>query len=258
MPADREELVAWCDERLRAAAFQDVAVNGLQIEGRATIERMAVAVSTSRRTISEAAAWGADALLVHHGLFWGGKAGPIRGYPAERLRLIFRHDLNLIAYHLPLDGHADIGNNVLLARELGLTVDPDAPRLAFVGREPLGVVGEAPTGLSLGNLVSRTGNATNREPIVVGADDMNFRISRVAVLTGSGYGAVQEAADLGCQALVTGDIRESTMAEAREVGLAVIAAGHEATERLGVQALAAALANVFGIEYRFIADPNPV
>jgi dinuclear metal center YbgI/SA1388 family protein len=249
----RNDLIAWCDERLNAPAIADVGVNGLQVAGRAEIRRLAVAVSTSLRTIDAAAAWDADALLVHHGLLWGGKVGPIVGTHAERLRRIFAADLNLIGYHLPLDAHPAIGNNTLLAEALGLTVTSRFPSTA---RDAFGVLGESDAAVSLDDLARRAANVTEREPTVVGAAPA--AITRVAVVTGSGYGYVQDAANDGCQVLVTGDVRESTMAEAREIGVAVIAAGHEATERLGVQALAAELATRFDLETLFISDPNPI
>ena len=254
----RVELLRYCDERLRAAAFQDVAVNGLQVEGRAEVRKLAVAVSTSRHTLSQAVEWGADALLAHHGLLWGGRLGPLTGIVAERLRLLFRHDLNLIAYHLPLDAHPEIGNNVLLARALGFQPLIDADRFSFVGREPLGVVGVARALHTIGWLVDALIRTLDRVPVIVGNDDLARPVYRAAILSGSGYAAVQEASDLRCEALITGDARESTMGEARELGVTVLAAGHEATERLGVQALAAELAQQFGLETRFIPDPNPI
>lgn len=253
--AHRDEIIGYCDERLRSAAFQDVAVNGLQVSGRLQINRLAVAVSASRQTLTEAANWRADALLVHHGLLWGGKLGPITGLFADRLRLLFENELSLIAYHLPLDGHPEIGNCARLCIASGFL---PAGRFAPAGAEPLGIIGEWPRGYSLDDLVGTLADLTEREPVVVGIDHGDRQIERAGFLTGSGYSAVQEAAGAGCQALVTGDIRESTMAEARELGLSVVAAGHEATERLGVQALAAELAGRFGIETHFIADPNPV
>jgi dinuclear metal center YbgI/SA1388 family protein len=251
----RDELIAWCDERLQVSAFRDVAVNGLQVEGRSEISRIAVAVSTSAHTLSAAIAQGADALLVHHGLLWGSRSGAIRGIFADRLRLLFQHDINLIAYHLPLDGHAEIGNCALLAR--AAEYSPDG-RFAAVGGEPLGVTGVAPPGETLRALTRRLATLTDREPSCVGAAEPQRVIRRAGFLTGSGYAAVEEAAAGGLDVLVTGDVRESTMAEARELGLAVISAGHEATERLGVQALAAELGQRFGIEFRYVHDPNPI
>ncbi|MCO5177478.1 MAG: Nif3-like dinuclear metal center hexameric protein [Thermomicrobiales bacterium] len=253
--AQVDAIVQWADQRLQAATFQDVAVNGLQVAGRADVVRLAVAVSTSQRTLNAALAWGADALLVHHGLLWGSRSGPITGLFAERLRLLLANDINLIGYHLPLDGHPEIGNCALLARAAGYE---SAGRFALVGGEPLGVVGTRRAPHSLGELLAVMAEITGREPLAVGAVEDAPPLERVGFLTGSGYSALDEALEAGCDALVTGDIREPTMAEAREMGVVVVAAGHEATERLGVQALAAEIAAQFGVETRFFADPNPV
>lgn len=253
--AQVDAVVRWSDELLRSTAYQDVAVNGLQVAGRPEVSRLAVAVSTSQRTLDEAITWGADALLVHHGLLWGSRSGPINGLFAERLRMLLANNVNLIAYHLPLDGHPEIGNCALLAKAAGYA---SVGRFAVVGNEPLGVVGTRATPHSLGELLSVMADLTGREPLAVGAVEDASPLERVGFLTGSGYSALDEALAAGCDALVTGDIREPTMAEAREMGIVVVAAGHEATERLGVQVLAAGIGARFGVETRFIADPNPV
>jgi dinuclear metal center YbgI/SA1388 family protein len=251
----RDALIAWCDERLRAHAYQDVAVNGLQVEGRAEIERLAVAVSASQQTLCDALDWGADAVLVHHGLLWGGRLGAVTGLFAARLRLLLAHDLNLIAYHLPLDGHEELGNCALLAQAAGYEVDG---RFAALGGEPLGVIGRPPANETLRRLTGHLHDITKRPPLVLGECDAGRVLERVGFLTGSGSSAVSEAAELGLDALVTGDVREPTMAEARELGLAVVSAGHEATERFGVQALALELREQFGLAVHLIHDPNPV
>ena len=253
--ADTSEIIVFCNQLLRSSAFSDLAVNGLQVQGKDRIERLAVAVSTSEWTLRKAVGWNADALLVHHGLFLGSQMQPLTGIFARRLRLLFKHDINLIAYHLPLDGHEAIGNCALLAVRSGFTV---VDRFAEIGGEPLGVVGHRSPGLSLSDLAARMAEVTEREPAIVGETTKGAALNRVGFLTGSGYSAIQDAIAAGCQALVTGDIREPTMAEARELGLPVIAAGHEATERFGVQALADEISGHFGIKTRFLHDPNPV
>jgi dinuclear metal center YbgI/SA1388 family protein len=252
--ASRDAIVDFCNRLLEAGLYQDVGVNGLQVEGVAEIERLAVAVSTSRCTLEAAAQWGADGLLVHHGLLWGGRLAPLTGLFAERLRLLFQANMNLIAYHLPLDGHPEIGNCALLAGALGYSV---AGRFAEAGGHPLGVIGAREPGLSVRMLIETLEAELDRAPLVVGDVD-DAPLTRVGFLTGSGYSAVAEARLAGCQALITGDIREPTMAEARELGITVIAAGHEATERFGVMALATTLEHEFGIHMRFLPDPNPV
>ncbi len=253
--ATRADIVSYCDTRLDAPNYQDIAINGLQVECAHEINRLAVAVSTSERTIRAAIDWNADALLVHHGLFWGGAPRPLTGMLGRRLKLLFQHDINLIGYHLPLDGHPELGNNALLVRQLAL--EPDG-RFGEVAGMPLGVVGVCRKPLKLPELLERIADLLDRQPTAVGATDLDRQIERVGVLSGSGYGTLDEIAALRCQALVTGDLREPTMAEARELGIVAIAAGHEATERSGVQALAAELAQHFGIETRFFADPNPI
>lgn len=251
----RDAILNYCDERLSATDFQDVAVNGLQVSGSQDIARLAVAVSTSAQTIDAAANWGADALLVHHGLLWGSRLQPLVGVLAERLRLLFQHDINLIAYHLPLDAHEEIGNCALLADRVGYQ---PTGRFASIGGQPLGVIGTRDDDITLPDLLATLQRELDRVPTTVGDVNLDSPISRVGFLTGSGYSAVEEARQLGCQALVTGDVREPTMAEARELGISVIAAGHEATERFGVQALANEIHQKFGIETRFFPDPNPV
>lgn len=253
--ATRHEIVKYCDDRLASGSYQDVAINGLQVEGTDEIKRLAVAVSTSERTISEAVEWEADALLVHHGLFWGGSLQPLVGLLGRRLKRLFQHDINLIGYHLPLDGHPEIGNNALLTHQLGM--EP-VDRFGEIGGMPLGVVGAYTQPVKLPDLLDRIGDLLDRRPTAVGATDLDRNIERIAVLSGSGYSTLAEAANLGCQALITGDIREPTMAEARELGIVAIAAGHEATERSGVQALATELASEFNIEMKYFSDPNPI
>jgi dinuclear metal center YbgI/SA1388 family protein len=253
--AIRDEIIAYCDVRLRATAFHDTAINGLQVAGYREIDKLAVAVSASRYTIEEAAAWGADALLVHHGLLWGDRLRPLTGILGGRLRALFRDNINLIAYHLPLDAHPEIGNCALLAAACGYEM---VDHFAMIGGEPIGVVGEQQPGSTLEQLVATLTDITGRTPLVVGVPEEDSRLTRIGFVTGSGYSALEEAVAAGCGALITGDVRESTMAEARELGILVIAAGHEATERAGVQALADELAERYELDTRFIADPNPV
>ena len=252
---DRQQILDYCYSRLDVGAYSDIAINGLQVEGAAEINRLAIAVSTSDRTISAAAEWKAEALLVHHGLFWGGSPRPLTGLLGRRLKQLFLNDINLIGYHLPLDGHAEIGNNALLTRLLGLE---SVERFANLGGTPLGVVAETSSPISLEELLSRISSTLEREPVAVGRDAGGKSIDRVGILSGSGYGMLAEAAGLGCQALITGDLREPTMAEARELGMIAVAAGHEATERTGVQALGQELTERFGLETKYFADPNPI
>jgi dinuclear metal center YbgI/SA1388 family protein len=254
--ADRDVVVTFCNDLLRASDYQDLSVNGLQVEGSSTVSRLAVAVSTSVRILEQAVDWRADALLVHHGLLYGSRMQPLTGLFARRLRLLFRHDMNLIGYHLPLDGHETIGNCAMLAESVGFS---SIDRFAWIGGQPLGVVGEPRTQTSLAEFIERIEKITERTPEVLGNQlRTNSNLTRVGFLTGSGYSALEDAIEAGCQVLVTGDVREPTMAEARELGITVVVAGHEATERFGVQALASRLTDTFGIETRYFHDPNPI
>lgn len=252
--ASRDDIVRWCDEYLRATEWQDASVNGLQVEGSPEINRIALAVSTSEYTLQRAIEMQADALLVHHGLLYGSRMQPLTGLFANRLRPLFQHNINLIGYHLPLDGHEIVGNCVQLASACECTV---VDRFAMIGGGLLGAVGEPVSPVTLEGLAEIVQEVTEREPTVLDAG-IGLEIARAAFLTGSGYSTLEDAIASGCQVLVTGDVREPTMAEARELGIHVIAAGHEATERLGVQALGELLASEFNIETSFIHDPNPI
>ncbi|MBX6341557.1 MAG: Nif3-like dinuclear metal center hexameric protein, partial [Thermomicrobiaceae bacterium] len=177
-----ERVLSFANEYLAVDRFRDAAVNGLQVEGRAELARLATAVSASQRTIEDAIAAGADALLVHHGVLWGERRGPIAGVFAARLRLLLRHDLALIAYHLPLDAHPEVGNNALLARALGLgVVEP----FAEVAGQPIGVIAEPESPLAPEEIARRVREVTGREPVTLpGGPDA---VHRVGIVSGSGY-----------------------------------------------------------------------
>ncbi len=250
---DLHELVRYCDQLLDTSRFRDAATNGLQVEGRPTVRRLAVAVSANRATIERAIAWDADVLLVHHGLFWGDGLRSVSGIARERLRPLLVHEVSLVAYHLPLDAHAELGNNAQLAFALGL--EPVEP-FAQVAGQPIGWVAQAAEPRTFEDIVRTVAHHTERQPIVLPGGPPVVR--RVAILSGSGASALEEAASLGCEVLLTGEARETTMALARELGISVIVGGHEATERLGVQALARHLSATFGLEVAYLHDPNPI
>lgn len=247
------ELISFCSTTLDAERFRDAAVNGLQVEGKQAVHRLATSVSVSERTIRAAIGWNADMLLVHHGLLWGERTGPIMGPLRTRLRLMLEAEMNLVAYHLPLDAHATIGNNARLIQELGLRVERP---FAEISGQPIGFIASSEPMIALEDLAHRIERLTSRAPTVLPGG--SGKIERIAVVSGSGYSTPEEVAALDCQALVTGDVREPTMALARELGVTVLAGGHEATERLGVQALADLLKQRFQIETRFFSDPNPI
>lgn len=251
--ANRDDLVTFCDELLDSASFRDIARNGLQIEGKPEIRKLTIAVSCNQHTIDAAIANGSDAILVHHGLVLNGQVGDIHGPVRNRLKAILSNDINLIGYHLPLDGQPEIGNNACLARELNLNIQEP---LDTYGPPAIGFICEPDEALTVNTLRTRLESLTGQSVITL--DGGSERIERIAVLCGSGAPALDEASAKGCQALLTGDAREPTMAMARESGVTVLVGGHEATERLGVQALAGKLRDHFGVDYEFIPDPNPL
>jgi len=219
------ELIEYCSATLDSTRFLDPSLNGLQVAGGGTIQRVASAVSVNQKVIREAIDWRADVLLVHHGLFWGERSRPIAGPLRVRLQLLLNADVNLVAYHLPLDAHPTLGNNALLAAALDLSLEQP---FADVNGRSIGYIASAPNRVSLDELASDVEQLTGHNPIVFNVGPST--VHRVGILSGSGYSALDEAAALGCEVLLTGDVREPSMALARELGISVIAGGHEATD----------------------------
>ena len=248
----RSTLADYLAELLDVAAIGDYCPNGLQVEGRAEIRRLISGVTASQRFLAAAIEAGADAVLVHHGYFWKGEPAPLTGMKAARVRMLFAHELNLFAYHLPLDVHPQLGNNAWLGRLLGVAAQPP---VAAGGTPGLLWHGELPAEETAEALAGRLGDALGRAPLVVGNGPAEIR--RIAWCSGGAQGLVTQAAELGVDAYLSGEISEPTAHVAREAGLHYFAAGHHATERGGVQALGAHLAERFGIEHRFIDDDNP-
>jgi dinuclear metal center YbgI/SA1388 family protein len=246
--ADRDEIVAFADSLLELERYPDYGPMGLQVEGAREVRRIACGVSASRELFERAAARGAQLVLVHHGLFWRNEPTRIDRRMKGRLKTLFDHDLSLAAYHLALDAHPEIGNAVLLARAVG--IEPAGPFAQHgVGgtlREPCGI----------GELAERVRAQLEREPLVFAGGPEPIR--SVAVLTGGGGRALLEAAREGYDAFLTGEPEEPALHDARELGIHFVAAGHYATERLGIQALAARIAERFGLEWEFLELPNPV
>ena len=252
-PVRLADLVAWMDEALAAPSFRDYGPNGLQVTGADEVTRLATAVSFSLDVIERAAADGAQALLVHHGLFWEGADPTIGALERRRLEALFAADLSLIAYHLPLDAHPEVGNNARLADLLGL-----ADRAPFGDHRGvmLGVRGALPDPEAPDALAERLGAAIGSTPLVLPGGDHPVRT--VGIVSGGAARDIRQAADAGLDAFVTGEPSEDAPYLARELGVHFIAAGHNATETLGVQALAARAAERFGIETAFLAVDNPV
>lgn len=247
---DRRELDVYLERYLDVSRFRDYCPNGLQVEGRATVERLVSGVTASIALLEAAIDARADAVLVHHGYFWRGEDARIIGVRRRRIALLLAHDINLYAFHLPLDAHPETGNNVALARTLGFTI---AGRF---GEQDLAFHGETGAVATLGELAAQVESRLRRKPLVIGEAWRPVR--RIAWCTGAAQGYLEDAVRLGVDAYLTGEASEQTVHLAREAGVAFIAAGHHATERYGVQALGSHLAARFGVSHTFVDIDNPV
>lgn len=251
MVIDLTALVEEADRFLDVARIQDYCPNGLQVEGRAQVRRIVSGVTASQALLDAAVAADADAVLVHHGYFWKGENPCVVGMKQRRLKTLLSHDISLLAYHLPLDLHPEVGNNVQLARQLGLTIEgplePGNPRSIVL----LGAPAEP---LSPADFAAQVARSLGREPLLV---EGQRTIRRIAWCTGGAQGYIDQAIAAGVDAYLTGEVSEQTVHSARENGITFIAAGHHATERYGVQALGRYLGERFGIEHQFIDCPNP-
>jgi dinuclear metal center YbgI/SA1388 family protein len=246
--AGRDEIIAYLDELLDAAAFDDYGPNGLQVVGAAEVETVVTGVSAHLELFRRAAAEGAQMVLTHHGILWNKQPLQIDAQKRARLEALFAADMSLAAYHLPLDAHPEVGNNALICELLGL--DRGKP---FGG---VGFVGTAAEPIARAELVERCRVAFEREPLAFehGPDP----VRTVAVLSGGGASSIHEAADLGADAFVTGEPSEPGMADSLERGITFIAGGHYATETFGVRRLGDLLSDRFGVQHRFVSVPNPV
>ncbi|HXD54190.1 MAG TPA: Nif3-like dinuclear metal center hexameric protein [Solirubrobacteraceae bacterium] len=254
MPTPVAQILAAADELLDPARFEDYCVNGLQVPGPAEATTIATAVSANAETFERAAAEKADLLLVHHGLFWGSGVRTIDAPLKRRLQILFDANLALAAYHLPLDAHPEIGNNALLGRALG--ADRLEPFAAH-GAATIGCLAILPgEGLTLDALTARIAEITGRDPLLLPGGPET--VQRVAIVSGAGSDYLDEAAAAGAQALLTGEPVERATATARELGVSLIAAGHHATETLGIKALGELLAARFALEHVYIEVENPV
>jgi len=235
---------------LEAERFRDYCPNGLQVEGRGEVNKLASGVTASLDFLKAAVEAGADAVLVHHGYFWKSEDARIVGVKRARLEWLLRHDISLLAYHLPLDAHPRFGNNAQLAGKLGVMAE------GWFGEQNIAAHGSLFEPTLLGEWVEKIAAALGRQPLVIG--DAAKPLRRVAWCSGGGQGYFEEAIRLGVDAFLTGEISEQNVHLARETGVAFIAAGHHATERYGVQALGEHLAAQFGIAHRYIEIANPV
>lgn len=247
----RDYMLTLLDQELAADHFQDYCPNGLQVEGREQIRRVVSGVTACQALIDAAIVEDADAILVHHGYFWKGEDQRVRGMKKQRLQTLLRHDINLFAYHLPLDAHPTLGNNAQLARRLGFSVEgglDDSPR-------PIGNVGRLDSPMSAAEFAAHAEAVLGRTPLHVG--DPGDEIETIGWCTGGAQGFIDKAQIRGVDAYLSGEISEPTTHFARETGMHYFACGHHATERYGVQALGQWLNEQFGVEHIFIDIDNP-
>lgn len=249
----RDQLVAACDHQLRASQFKDFTINGLQVEGGDQVRRIMTGVTACQALLDEAVAWQADMLVVHHGYFWKNEPVAITGMKQRRIKTLLDHDISLLAYHLPLDAHAEMGNNAELARRLGWKVEG-----CLDGELGDGLLwsGRLTQPQTIQVLAAHVANTLQREPLVIEASQVG-NIERIAWCTGGAQDMITAAFEAGAQAFVSGEISERTTHLAREMGIHYIAAGHHATERYGIQALGEWLSDGYGVEHRFVDIDNP-
>ena len=247
-----KDLLNYSNNVLEIERFQDYCPNGLQVEGKSEIKKIVSGVTASQALIDAAIKEKADVLLVHHGYFWKGEDAQITGLKYKRVRSLIESGINLLAYHLPLDAHPLYGNNAKLAEILDLNIAGSFPS----GKDAVGMYGTLKTPLSAGDFSQKITAVLDREPLHIG--DNSEQIHTVAWCSGAAQNYIVEAAELGVDAYLTGEISEQTVHVAREYGLHFYAAGHHATERYGVQALAEHLASHFGLKHKFIDIQNPV
>lgn len=248
-----QELVAYCDELLDAGRFHDYCPNGLQVEGREQVTRLVSGVTASQALVEAAREQQADLLLVHHGYFWKGEDPTVTGIKKRRVSALLEAGIGLLAYHLPLDAHPELGNNAQLARRLGLL---EEGRFGDGQGPDLACSGSLENPLTERELAAHIMAVLGREPLVVGGGPAV--IQSVGWCTGAAQGYLETAARLGLDAFISGEISEPSVHIAREYGIHYFAAGHHATERYGVQALGRHLAAQFGIQHTFIDIDNPV
>lgn len=251
--ATASKIIEFADELLEVDSFTDYGPNGLQVPGAEGVERVVSCVSAHRAAIEHAADVGADLLIAHHGLFWDFHPRALTEQMAARLRIALGAELGIAGYHLPLDAHPEIGNNVLLARELGF--EP-SERFAEAKGRPIGWIATRADGLAAEALFGAIEQSLGREPLVLGSGPA--KVERIGVITGAGASFVAEAIELGLDALITGEPAEHATADATEGGIHFIAAGHYATETSGVRALGDRIATEFDVEHQFADFPNPV
>ena len=254
-----QSLTKFCDDYLSATAFKDYAPNGLQVDGGRPIERIVTGVTACDALIDAAIADNADAIMVHHGYFWKGEPAPLTGMKGQRIRKLMQHGISLIGYHLPLDAHPVIGNNATLAAALDMTI---IGALYPAETHPVGNIAIC-TAQNAQSLMAQITQAFGRIPLHIAAEydvdanTSNRLIERVGICTGGAQDMIEQAALMGCDAFISGEISERTTHIARELGIDYFACGHHATERGGIEALGRIIAQHFDLSVTFIDIDNP-
>lgn len=253
MAVSISQIVEYCDQYLAADQFKDYCPNGLQVAGKQKISKIVTGVTACQALLDQAVMAQADLVLVHHGYFWRGEQQTVTGIKGQRIKTLLVNDINLLAYHLPLDAHSEVGNNVQLANLMGWKIKEGMG-------EPLGkaivLLGETQKPLSGQDLAKELADKLNREPLHIAGHEREIR--KIAWCTGAAQSYIEQVAALEVDAFISGEISEQTVHLARELGIDYFAAGHHATESYGVQALGEHLANQFGISHQFIDIKNPV
>ena len=257
---DRDELSLYLDDHLQVARIKDYCPNGLQVQGKPIIKTLVSGVTASLALIEEAIALKADAIMVHHGWFWKNDDARVVGQLHSRLKLLMDHEINLFAYHLPLDVHSVLGNNAQLAKVMGWKPLMGSKRASLSASSVMdGLIWEGRPEASqktLGQLARSISGRLGRDPLVIG--DLNKPIKRIAWCTGGAQGYINQAISMKVDAYISGEVSEQTFHAAQESGVAYIAAGHHATERYGIAALGEFVAQKYKLSHQFVDIPNPV
>jgi len=245
-----KELHAYCNLRLQISDFDDYCPNGLQVEVQSEVQKIVTGVTASLEMIEAAADVGADTLLVHHGYFWKNEGAALTGMKGARIKALYDNGINLLAYHLPLDAHPQLGNNKQLGELMGWHDAQSFEKNALLWSV------EIKKPISIANLSHDFEAILKRKPLCIEAE--NKSISKIAWCTGAAQGYIEEAAAAKCDVYISGEISETTFHQARELGIHYVCAGHHATERYGIQALGRELEEKFDIQHQFIDIHNPV
>jgi len=251
---DRDALTTYCNQLLAIDNYRDYCPNGLQVAGNKAVTHIVSGVSACQDLVDAAVAQQADMLLVHHGYFWKNTSACLTGIQKRRIQTLLQHDISLLAYHLPLDGHAKLGNNAQLAQYLHWHIDGDLPSTCG---QAIGKIGRLAQPMQAQALQAQLASTLSHQPLMI-ANDPEQSVHRIAWCSGAAVDDIHYAIDAGVDAFITGEPAERVFHIARETGIVFYAAGHHATERYGVQALGAHLATQFGITHQYIDIPCPI